>query len=229
MTTPSKDLIKSVKAHVKAYMDQNDASHDFHHIRRVVTTAHKIYHELNSPPSMDLDTIALAALLHDINDRKYLPNGTTPEEARTMISTLLIEKGASPQLADKIQDICDGVSYKTEMGDVAANQALMQKYPELRVVQDADRLDSMGAVGIGRLFTFGGARTHGGGRINGELVAKESMQETMKLLDGKLLMLAGMMKTEPGRRMGGDDEVAGWEAFDAGGDDEDGAGEEDGG
>ncbi|CAG8960853.1 hypothetical protein HYFRA_00002390 [Hymenoscyphus fraxineus] len=202
MTTPSKDLIKSIKAHVKAHMDQNDASHDFHHIRRVVTTAHKIYHELNSPPQMDLDTITLAALLHDINDRKYLPNGTTPGEAQTMISTLLVQKGASQQLADKIQDICHGVSYTTETSDVAANQALGTKYPELAVVQDADRLDSMGAVGIGRLFTFGGARTHGGGRINGALVTKESMQETMRLLDGKLLRLVGMMKTVPGARMG---------------------------
>lgn len=66
--------------------------------------------------------------------------------------------------------------------------ALIKEYPELAVVQDADRLDAIGAVGIGRAFAFGGAK----GRTLGS---------TMEHFDDKLLKLEGMMKTDIGRRL----------------------------
>jgi uncharacterized protein len=66
---------------------------------------------------------------------------------------------------------------------------MIEKYPELAVVQDADRLDAIGAIGIGRTFTFGGAKG-----------AKE-MGETIQHFEDKLEKLESMMKTTPGMRM----------------------------
>lgn len=67
----------------------------------------------------------------------------------------------------------------------------MEKYPELGVVQDADRLDGMGAVGIGRVFTFGGAK-----------MKDQNMQDSVIIFEIKLLKLVALMKTGPGKRMG---------------------------
>lgn len=81
------------------------------------------------------------------------------------------------------------MSYTSEVKDPAHVTALIEAHPELAVVQDADRLDAIGAVGIGRMFTFGGAKT------------ARSMAGTMEHLDEKLVRLEGMMKTAVGREV----------------------------
>lgn len=81
------------------------------------------------------------------------------------------------------------MSYSTEIRDPAKTVSLIQQFPELAVVQDADRLDAIGAVGIGRMFTFGAAKTD------------RSMDGAMEHLDDKLLKLEGMMKTSVGREL----------------------------
>jgi uncharacterized protein len=96
--------------------------------------------------------------------------------------------GASDALAEKIQTICLGVSYSSEIKNPSRVLELISEHPELAVVQDADRLDAIGAVGIGRTFAFGGAKNR-------------PMEETMRHFDEKLVLLEGMMKTDTGRRM----------------------------
>jgi len=189
-------LIPKVTAFVEKYMSKYDGSHDFNHIRRVVGLAHLIYTEVNkerleSPlfdeeEDLDLHVITLAALLHDVGDKKYLEPG---QDASTLVLATLLSFGAPEDLAVKVQRIVLGVSYSSEIKDPAQVMAMIQKYPELAVVQDADRLDAIGAVGIGRTFTFGGAKG-----------AKE-MGETIQHFEDKLERLEEMMKTGPGRRM----------------------------
>ena len=187
-------LISKVTAFVEKYMSAYDGSHDFHHIRRVVGLANRIYAELhgllpfsNGPPlELNLHVITLAALLHDVGDKKYLKPG---EDANTLVQATLLGFGATEELAIKVQLIVLGVSYSSEIKDPAAVRDMIEKSPELAVVQDADRLDAIGAVGIGRTFTFGGAK------------GAKDMGETIRHFEEKLERLEGMMKTEPGKRM----------------------------
>ena len=171
-----------------------DASHDFTHIKRVVGLANQIYSELGIPsndenypqPKLDLELITLSALLHDVGDRKYLNEG---EDGTKSIHNLLTQSGVDEQFASKVQIICSAISYTAEIGNPEAVLAHIREYPELAVVQDADRLDTLGAIGIGRVFTYAGAKTTRG------------LADSLELFDKRLFVLESMMKTAPGRRM----------------------------
>ncbi|KAJ1326694.1 hypothetical protein MN608_08141 [Microdochium nivale] len=193
---PSPDsLVRAVTDYVKQYMAKYDGSHDYHHIERVVGLARHI-HARSSPDSpagkTDVRVVTLSALLHDVGDKKYLQPG---EDHTTMVAGLLASLGADGPLAARVQTICLGVSYSSEIKDPAKVSRLVVEYPELAIVQDADRLDAIGAIGIGRTFTFGGAKSGGGG--GGE----RSMYDTIEHFHEKLLRLEDMMKTEVGRQL----------------------------
>ncbi|KAG7108046.1 hypothetical protein HYQ44_012761 [Verticillium longisporum] len=183
-------LVTAAAAYVRDYMSNYDASHDWSHILRVLALAHKIYNDPTtaaSNPALSLRKITLAALLHDVGDKKYLQPG---QDQTRLVHDVLLERGAPEALAAEIQTICLGVSYSSEVKDPTAVVALLARVPELAVVQDADRLDAIGAVGVGRCFTFGGAK--GGGR---------GLQGAIDHFEEKLLRIEGMLKTEAGRRL----------------------------
>ncbi|PBP22261.1 HD domain-containing protein [Diplocarpon rosae] len=189
-------LIPKVTAFVETYMSKYDGSHDFNHVKRVVGLAHRIYAEITKSEeesglferesSLDLQVVTLAALLHDVGDKKYLQPGRTRE---TLVLATLLGFGAPEDLALKVQRIVLAVSYSSEIKDPGHVESMISKYPELAIVQDADRLDAIGAVGIGRTFTFGGAMN-----------AKD-MGETMQHFNDKLVRLESMMKTGPGKKL----------------------------
>ena len=185
------DLVGAVTEYVKAYMAQYDGSHDFNHIRRVVALATHILERLPPPAAAgaaapDRQVVVLAALLHDVGDKKYLRAG---EDGTTQVRDVLLARGADPALAETVQAVCAGVSFSGEKRDPARVRALLAAHPELAVVQDADRLDAIGAVGIGRVFTFSGARSGG------------SMEDSVRHFHDKLLRVGDMMKTDVGREM----------------------------
>lgn len=137
------ELVDQVRGFIEVYMSKFDGSHDYTHIERVVSIAHAIYAELAATsPHLDRNLITLCALLHDVGDRKYLQPG---EDCETMVLNLLLSFGADLELAEKCQAICGGVSYSSELKDGEKVKVLVAKYPELAVVQDADRLDAIGA------------------------------------------------------------------------------------
>ncbi|KAG6019524.1 hypothetical protein E4U41_003181 [Claviceps citrina] len=175
-------LVANVTLYVQSYMANYDSSHDFAHIQRVVRLAERIQAQT---PDAALPVVRLAALLHDVGDSKYLAPGQDPSR---LVHEVLLSLGAAGPLAEKVQAICSGVSYSGEVRDPARVARLVGEHPELAVVQDADRLDALGAVGIGRAFAFGGAR----GR---------DMAQTMEHFGEKLVKLRGMMKTAEGRRL----------------------------
>ncbi|KAF3087220.1 hypothetical protein TWF102_006158 [Orbilia oligospora] len=197
-------LIPKTHAFVKDYMARYDSSHDFSHVLRVLNLAHHIAQTeqkylqsvaLVPPPATkvaplyDSTIITLAALLHDVGDRKYIQEGEKVDESP--VKTFLVESGASEALGERVQTIVNGVSYSKEIKDPQRVLDLIEVYPELAVVQDADRLDAVGAVGIGRTFTFAGAKGSGGA----------GMENVLKHFEEKLLILETMMKTKTGTEM----------------------------
>ena len=179
-TDPDSQLIDKVTAYVQQYMSHYDGSHDYAHSQRVLALARQIASASSQSPSpvaYDPLTITLSALLHDVGDKKYLQ---PDEDASTLVQNVLLGFGAPEELARKVQTIVSAVSYSHEIKNPPKVKEVMAAFPELAVVQDADRLDAIGAVGIGRAFTFGGAR--GKGRGMGETI--EHFTEKLERLEG---------------------------------------------
>jgi uncharacterized protein len=185
-----KTLFKSINAFVYTYMSNYDNSHDYQHILRVLSNTNRIFQaELATNPSITYDTTALflAALLHDVGDHKYAKEG---EDIKTLVLDNLLAHGADYKLAQKIQCIVDHVSYTHEIRNPEAVTEMMKLVPEIAIVQDADRLDAIGAVGIARCFSFGAAK-----------MPDQPMDRAVGHFEDKLYRLAGMMKTEAGKEM----------------------------
>jgi len=217
------DLISITRAHVKAYMARYDSSHDFAHIERVLGLALHILSSsaptsVHPPPTRTLSRTltTLAALLHDIGDKKYLASGA----GTTLARTFLLSIGCDAARAQDVQDIVNAVSYSDEVAHPEVVREVLERLPELGCVQDADRLDAIGAVGVGRAFTYAATvragkagsrelgyksasasdRTDEDGVGNGEELSS-SMEDTMRHFEEKLLRLEWMMKTERGKEM----------------------------
>jgi uncharacterized protein len=142
----TEDLIKKIKDIVQSEFDEESTGHDWHHIERVYDNACFI----QSKEGGDRVVIELAALLHDISDHKF--NGGKMDEGGKVAYMLLIENNATVELAEKVKLIVNSVSYK------GANVSDNSNTLEAQIVQDADRLDAIGAIGIARAFAFGGNR-----------------------------------------------------------------------
>ncbi|EPS39917.1 hypothetical protein H072_6359 [Dactylellina haptotyla CBS 200.50] len=187
-------LLSKTHAFVKDYMSRYDSSHDFSHVLRVLHLAlHVAQAEQkvlkSAEPIYDTTVITLAALLHDVGDKKYIKEGEVVDPCP--VKTFLVGVGASEGLGDTVQTIVDGVSYSKEIKDPQRVLDLIKVFPELAVVQDADRIDAIGAVGIGRTFTYSGAKGAGG----------PGMENVLKHFEEKLLRLGDMMKTATGKEL----------------------------
>lgn len=130
---------------VKETLAEAEGGHNWYHIERVRKMALYIRKEEGSG---DLFTIELAALLHDISDAKF--NGGDEERGSELAFNFMIRQGIDQILAEHVQAIIKYVSFK---GGFPQNQI---KSIEFQIVQDADRLDAMGAIGIARAFNYGG-------------------------------------------------------------------------
>lgn len=187
-------IIESTVEFVTSYFDDPkfDASHDIQHVLRVRDNAMRILRNEQAIEAASLTAksdplvVHLAALLHDVDDKKYrsaATNATAEPQVIKFMNTV------APDIASKVYEIVEGVSYSSEIKDPRKVVALIKRYPELAIVQDADRLDAIGAIGIGRCFTFGGARGTSG------------MGNAIVHFEEKLMKLESMMKTETGQAM----------------------------
>lgn len=177
---------------------EDDATgHDWFHIERVLNLSRFI----QSKEGGDLEIVELAALLHDISDHKF--NGGKLDEGGKVAYDLLRSLGYDENRALKVRYIVDNISYK------GANTKTEMESLEGQIVQDADRLDAIGAIGIGRTFAYGGHKGQAMYDPSLEHKLHHSFEEyakakstTINHFYEKLLLLKDRLNTETARQLG---------------------------
>lgn len=196
MTKTQEFHIESTKAFVKKTLEQAEGGHDWFHIERVYNNAIQIAQTEN----VDHYIVALGALLHDIADSKFHNGDETigPKMARAFLFQLNVDSVDIEHVVNIIQN----VSFKG--GSVERTFTSL----ELDVIQDADRLDALGAIGIARTFNYGGFKNR---KIYDPNIApnlemtkeeyKASTAPTINHFYEKLLLLKDRMNTKTGKLM----------------------------
>ena len=188
-------LIDQTIAFVKTELANAEGGHDWFHIERVYKNALHIAKKEN----VDILVVSLAALLHDIADPKFHDGDETvgPKIAREF----LFNQNVDSKIIEHVVAIIENMSFKNtfETGEKFTS-------PELEVVQDADRLDAIGAIGIARCFNYGGFKNRA--LYNPEIEPNLTMsKEDYKNSDAptinhfyeKLLLLKDKMNTKTGK------------------------------
>jgi len=190
------ELIDKTISFVQETLKGAEAGHDWTHTRRVWKNAELIARQ----EAVDPLVVTLAALLHDIADAKFHGGDEEvgPRKARNFMESLGVEE----PLIHHIEQIIRNISFK------GGNFVPSFHSPELAVVQDADRLDALGAIGIARAFHYGGFRNR---EIYNPDISpnlhmskeeyKNSDHPTLNHFYEKLLLLMDRMHTATGRRL----------------------------
>ena len=190
-------LIEATKAFVKKELANAEGGHDWFHIERVYNNALLI----SKGEVVKLEIVALGALLHDIADSKFHNGDDTvgPKKARTFLQ----EHNVDSSIIEHVVAIIENISFSSNIGKTDAFNS-----SELQVVQDADRLDALGAIGIARTFNYGGFmnRTLYNPDIKPNLNMtkaeyKASTAPTINHFYEKLLLLKDTMNTKSGKQI----------------------------
>ena len=166
-------LIREAKEYIAELFAGHSDGHDLNHSLRVFSNAMAI---AEKEQGSDIEVVALAALLHDADDHKLFDT-VDNFNARKFLSS----HGVSPDKLDFICEIINAVSFSQNRGKKPSSL-------EGKIVQDADRLDAMGAMGIARTFAYGGK--HG-----------RSLEDGVEHFHEKLLLLKDEMNTGTAREM----------------------------
>ncbi|MBM6500889.1 HD domain-containing protein [Flavobacterium macrobrachii] len=181
---------------VKQQLENAEGGHDWFHIERVYKNALLIARE----EECDLEVVKLGALLHDIADSKFHNGDETvgPKTARNFLE----KENVSEQTIQHVVNIIENISFK------GGNFEKKFTSKELEIVQDADRLDAIGAIGIARCFNYGGFKNRA--LFNPAIPPKMNMTKdeykksdspTINHFYEKLLLLKDKMNTETGKKI----------------------------
>lgn len=188
-------MTESVIKFVKGIFAYDCSGHDYHHTMRVYRLAMQIAEQENA----NMLIVQVAALLHDVDDVKLSPE---THEAKKNAVGFMKNNGVDEKVIASVCKIIDEVSF-------AGTDSVVPSTLEGKCVQDADRLDAIGAIGIARTFAYGGSK---GRRIHDpDIKPMTNMNKadynqnhnstSINHFYEKLLLLKDMMNTETAKKM----------------------------
>ena len=196
MKQEHQELIDNTITFVKTTLANAEGGHDWFHIERVYKSAVKIAQGEKVDPLV----VALGALLHDIADSKFFNGDETI--APKMATEFLLSQNCDSTVIEHVVQIIKNISFK------GGNKAQAFTSLELDVVQDADRLDALGAIGVARTFNYGGFKNR---KLYDPAITpqldmtvdeyKKSTAPTINHFYEKLLLLKDRMNTKTGKKM----------------------------
>ncbi len=195
-----KEFIEKTINFVKKTLSDAEGAHDWWHIYRVWNLSKKIAKK----EKVDIFIVELAALLHDIADAKFYDGDETigPQKAKVFLESLNLKR----DIIEHVVNIVANISYRHSLDK--SNGTRKFKSPEFCVVQDADRLDAMGAIGIARTFNYGGHKSRAiydpAIKANSKISKEEyknSKSPTINHFYEKLLLLKDRMNTKTAKQM----------------------------
>ncbi len=183
---------ESLIQYIRSLFEGESSGHDYFHSIRVYRTALQLVNEI----PCDKEIIMMAALLHDVDDVKLFSTENYQNARKA-----LAECSTTAERAEQVIDIIKAVSFK-------GKDSVVPNSIEGKIVQDADRLDAMGAIGIARAFAFGGSR----GRVMYDPSIPPALDmskdeylhnkgTTINHFYEKLLLVGGMLNTESAKRL----------------------------
>lgn len=190
-------IIEETIAFVKETLKGAEGGHDWFHIQRVFKNTLLIAKD----EKVDVLVVSLGALLHDIADAKF--NGGDETVGPRMAKDFLISLGVDKKAIEHVVKIIENISYKSSLDSKKSFES-----KELQVVQDADRLDAIGAIGIARAFNYGGYKNRE--IYNPEIAPnlqmtkeeyKKSQAPSINHFYEKLLLLKDKMNTASGKKL----------------------------
>lgn len=192
-------IVENTKQYVQQTLANAEGGHDWFHIQRVYNNALSIAQE----EPVDLFVVQLAALLHDIADAKF-HNGDETIGPK-MTEKFLTQQGVAPNIVTHVKNIVQHLSFKNSLDQKSSKKFFSA---EFAVVQDADRLDALGAIGIARTFNYGGYKNRPLYDPNippinklSKAQYKASTAPTINHFYEKLLLLKDQMHTKLGKKM----------------------------
>ena len=178
---------RRLESYIKKIFENDSSGHDYFHSVRVYKMAMKVAEE----EICDKNIVMMAALLHDVDDKKLFQT-----EHNANARTVLMDGGISKTDIERVVAIIESVSYK-------GNDSVVPQTIEGKIVQDADRLDAMGAIGIARAFAYGGNHNRAiyipdcQPHINmNETEYRNNKGTTINHFYEKLLLMKDMMNTD---------------------------------